>query len=359
MSATLSLAMIVKNEEALLERALACARAVCDELIVVDTGSTDRTVEIATRMGANVFHFDWIDDFAAARNASFDHCTSDWIIYLDADDIIPEASLGHIHSLKQAGFTDTYDMLTTVYEVRFDEAGRPVTFYPRERIVRRSAGLRWHQRIHEYIACEPARTAFVHDITIQHRPDESLRTVKRERNARIIESTIASEGESPALLFYRATMLFDAHRWMEATEAYRHLLDRFPREFYPYDAMVRLAFCASELGDESAALHWANEAYRLDPNRAEALVRMGLYHCARLDWEQAIPYFEQATQKVRPVDPFLFDRDYTWAPWNDLSVCYGNLGRYREAIACAQKALAYGVDVERIRNNIRSYSERL
>jgi glycosyltransferase involved in cell wall biosynthesis len=82
----LSVCMIVKNEERFLGQCLASVKDIADELIVIDTGSTDRTVEIAREHGAQVGHFEWCDDFAAARNASIAPATGDWILFLDADE---------------------------------------------------------------------------------------------------------------------------------------------------------------------------------------------------------------------------------------------------------------------------------
>lgn len=82
----LSLAMIVKNEENFLEGCLESVKDIVDEIVIVDTGSTDKTIEIAQKYNAKIFHFDWIDDFAAARNESLKHCTGKWILYLDADE---------------------------------------------------------------------------------------------------------------------------------------------------------------------------------------------------------------------------------------------------------------------------------
>jgi glycosyltransferase involved in cell wall biosynthesis len=82
----LSVCMIVKNEERFLGQCLASVKDIADELIVIDTGSTDRTVEIAREYGAQVGHFEWCDDFAAARNASIAPATGDWILFLDADE---------------------------------------------------------------------------------------------------------------------------------------------------------------------------------------------------------------------------------------------------------------------------------
>src|SRR5437762_2853976 len=85
---TISLCMIAKDEEETIGQSLASARAFVDEMIVVDTGSTDRTVEIAKAAGAKVFHFPWQNDFAAARNAAIEHATGDWILSLDADETL-------------------------------------------------------------------------------------------------------------------------------------------------------------------------------------------------------------------------------------------------------------------------------
>src|SRR5579885_3808492 len=86
---TLSLCMIVRNEEEVIGRCLDSIQDCCDEIIICDTGSTDKTVEIVSKYPqVKVVHFTWVDDFAAARNFSFQHATKDLILWLDADDII-------------------------------------------------------------------------------------------------------------------------------------------------------------------------------------------------------------------------------------------------------------------------------
>ncbi len=82
----LSLSMIVRNEELFLEGCLESVQEIVDEIIIVDTGSTDGTLEIARKFNAKIYKFDWIDDFAAARNESLKHCMGKWILYLDADE---------------------------------------------------------------------------------------------------------------------------------------------------------------------------------------------------------------------------------------------------------------------------------
>ncbi len=96
---TLSLCMIVKNEEAFLEQCLLSVQGLVDEIVIVDTGSTDRTKEIALKYTAKVYDFQWCDDFAAARNESLKYATGDWILVLDADESLAKMDLNNIQSL--------------------------------------------------------------------------------------------------------------------------------------------------------------------------------------------------------------------------------------------------------------------
>ena len=88
--ARISQCMIVKNEEKNIEKALSWGKGVVSEQIVVDTGSTDRTVELAEKMGAKVYHFEWIDDFSAAKNFAISKAKYEWIALLDADEYFSE-----------------------------------------------------------------------------------------------------------------------------------------------------------------------------------------------------------------------------------------------------------------------------
>src|SRR3989338_5592832 len=90
---TISLCMITKNEEKYLEQCLNSVKDLVDETIIVDTGSTDKTKEIAKRFNAKVYDFKWADDFSAARNESLKHATKDWILILDADEVMDKEAV--------------------------------------------------------------------------------------------------------------------------------------------------------------------------------------------------------------------------------------------------------------------------
>ena len=147
---TVSLCMIVKNEERTLRRCLDSVRGLMDEIIIADTGSTDRTVEIARDCGAAVCTFPWCDDFAAARNFAFSKATMQYCMWLDADDVLEPADREAFRKLKETLDPDT-DVVMLRYHTGFDESGKPTFSYWRERLLRRAAGFRWQGAVHEAI----------------------------------------------------------------------------------------------------------------------------------------------------------------------------------------------------------------
>ena len=149
--AEISLCMIVKNEEKVLGRCLESARGLADEIVIVDTGSTDRTVEIARQYTSLVYEIPWRDDFAQARNFSFSKAGKDYCMWLDADDIFSEENRKRFLELKR-GMDGTEDVVMMKYAAGFDEAGNPAFTYYRERILRNHAGFTWKGRVHEAIA---------------------------------------------------------------------------------------------------------------------------------------------------------------------------------------------------------------
>ena len=183
----LSLAMIVKNEETLIGRVLDSAATVCDELIVVDTGSTDATREIAEERGASVHEVAWRDDFATARNASFAWCTGDWILWLDADDVVPAPTQQAIGALKD-WLNDDVDAVAGPYHYSIADNGTVLLNVFRERLIRRQSGLRWEGKVHEVISLPAGRSVFVPELVIEHRPDPQRRALNVDRNMKILEA---------------------------------------------------------------------------------------------------------------------------------------------------------------------------
>lgn len=132
----ISLSMIVKNEENTLERCLQSVRDIVDEIIIVDTGSTDRTKEVAGKWTPHVFDFTWIHDFSAARNFSFTKATMDYIFWLDADDVLLPEENQKLFRLKQF-LSPAVDAVSMQYHCDFDDRGNVTLNVRRTRLVKR------------------------------------------------------------------------------------------------------------------------------------------------------------------------------------------------------------------------------
>jgi len=142
----ISLCMIARNEEKDLPRCLEQIRDHVDEIILVDTGSTDRTVEIAESHGARVLHRAWDDDFSAPRNLALEQATGDWILVLDADEVVTDASLPMIRDLCSVGCACGYHMC--FYNEHETERSHGITMV---RLFRNLPGIRYQNAIHEQV----------------------------------------------------------------------------------------------------------------------------------------------------------------------------------------------------------------
>ena len=160
----ISQCMIVKNEEANIERALTWGKGIVSERIVVDTGSTDRTMEIARKMGAAVYEFPWVNDFSAAKNYALSKARCEWIVFLDADEYFsPEDAQKLPACLKQLP-PDTYDGVITAF-VDLDNEGKILQVGSHLRVFRNLEGLRYCKRIHECLQKEGSQTIEAADMT--------------------------------------------------------------------------------------------------------------------------------------------------------------------------------------------------
>src|SRR3954463_8364763 len=147
---TLSLCMIVKDEEEMLPRCLAAAKPAVDEIVVVDTGSTDRTVEIAESFGARVLHHEWNGSFSDARNVSLDAATGDWIMYLDADEVLVEEDAARLRALTGHTWREAFSLVETNYTGDAED-GTAMT-HNALRMFRNRPEYRFKGRLHEQMA---------------------------------------------------------------------------------------------------------------------------------------------------------------------------------------------------------------
>ena len=213
--ATISLCLIIKNEETVLARCLESVQGLFDETIIVDTGSIDSTQKIAARYTSKLYSFPWNSDFAAARNFSFSKATQEYIFWMDADDVFKVSHMADFLSWKEKNFQNA-DMIYLPYYTAWDDAGKPLVSFDRERIVRNHAGFSWEGRVHETLTHpHPEKiTKLRLDIPIFH---YSVKTTYSDRNLLIYKKQLA-EGETLSLrdTFYYARELLYHENWDQA-----------------------------------------------------------------------------------------------------------------------------------------------
>lgn len=209
--ATISLCMIVKDEETQLENCLSTVKDIVDEIIIIDTGSTDTTKEIALKYTEKVFDFPWEDDFSKARNFSFSHASMDYILWLDADDVLLPQDQDKLKALKE-DLDPSVDVVMMKYNIAFDAAGNVTFSYYRERLVKRERSFVWKEPVHEYLG---VHGNIIHsDIGITHR---KIKSASPGRNIAIYEQILAKGGLLSARgTYYYARELKDCSRFDEA-----------------------------------------------------------------------------------------------------------------------------------------------
>nr|WP_317399544.1 glycosyltransferase [uncultured Gemmiger sp.] len=234
--ASLSVCMIVRDEEPVIGRCLSAVAVFADEIIVLDTGSRDRTAEIARTYTDRVFSEPWQDDFAAARNASYRKARCDYVMWMDADDVVrPEQA--QLLRRRMDALPDTVDGVLLPYAVH--EPGRAEVFDSyllRDRILRRSLHPVWENAVHEAISLDPDwQLEIWRDIPVYH---DKLVVNEEGRNLRIFETQMARgwvlDNFSAG---YYCRELFLAGQHEQAVRVFEKLVDSGAEDFIVYNAL--------------------------------------------------------------------------------------------------------------------------
>ncbi len=218
---TISLCMIVKNEEAFLPQCLESIKDVVDEIIIVDTGSTDNTREIALQMGAKVFEFPWTNDFSAARNESIRRATGHYILWLDADDRIDPEEIEKLRQIKSQ--LHPYRTRAYYFIVQSHALQEGVTSFYQMRLFPKKPGVLFEGRVHEQVVFSLQRLRIPLEylpMRIRHTGYNDPTTIKRkfERNWAILEADIEKNPNDLFSRYYGARTLAGQGRYQEAIE---------------------------------------------------------------------------------------------------------------------------------------------
>ncbi|WP_246021096.1 glycosyltransferase [Paenibacillus lentus] len=329
--------MIVKNEEKQLQKCLDSVCDIVDEIIIVDTGSTDRTKEIAGHYTAKIYDFPWIDDFAAARNYSFDRATKQFIMWLDADDLLLPPDRGKLKQLKRT-LNPNQEVVMMDYHLALDDAGVPLILTRRYRLVRRDKKFKWKGIVHEDIDVSRASIAYS-DVAVTH----CRQGVHTERNLKILESCIASGGglEGRLLLHY-GSELADLKRYEEAIVQLNYFLKQPSQHMDDYIlACIKLADCYGQLGLVDKKLEALLRSFQYDLPQSEICCAIGGCFEGRGQWAAAIYWYLQALHNAS--SPAVMENRTlrTWIPHSRLCICYAQRGDLNNAYHHNEKALEY------------------
>jgi len=349
----LSLCMIVRDEEQMLPRCLAAVAAAVDEIVIVDTGSTDATIEIARSFGARVIEREWTGSFAEARNVSFDAARGDWLMYLDADELLVREDAALLCSLTGRTWREAFYMSETHHTGDL-EVGTAVR-HDALRIFRNRPEYRFEGRLHEQIAhrlpgylperieatsvrvehhgyvgavrdareksrrnidllrlqqAESHPTPFLHyNLGCEYAAagDRAAALVEFERSWELIEAASNRDGYlfAPALLSRLVKALRVCGRPQEALARAERGLERFPAFT---DLVLEQALAAIALGQDDRAIELCERCIEMGdaPRRYTATVGCGSYlprvHLAELrrargELEQAIELLERCVRE--------------------------------------------------------------
>jgi GT2 family glycosyltransferase/tetratricopeptide (TPR) repeat protein/2-polyprenyl-3-methyl-5-hydroxy-6-metoxy-1,4-benzoquinol methylase len=345
---TVSLCMIARDEEAHIADCLNSVRPYVDEMVVVDTGSHDRTAEIARSFGAKVIESPWQDSFSAARNISIDHATSDWIFWMDADDVLPPES-GEV--LRRSVSDAPKEVLGFVARVRCPPGPGQYgeTVVDHVKLFRNRPEVRFEFRIHEQALPSIRRAGgdiSRSEIEVIHQHYDfspSGQRRKRERDRSLLEMDLREHPDHP---FVHFNVGMTAVHEKDYQRAVRHLERSIelaePGESHVRKAYALLASAHRAREEQSEAVEVCLRGRSTYPDDPELLFNQALAYQALEKPEQAVAAWRELLSLPRN-QQYLASVDKgigSYKAWHNLGIVYDDIGQLAEARSCWERAVA-------------------
>lgn len=364
--------MIVKNEEENLPRLFESIKDCFDEIHITDTGSTDRTVEIAKSLGAQVHHFSWVNNFAAARNASFEPVTTDYVMWMDGDDVL-ENREGFLQFRDNVMALADYWVAT--YHYASDDKGNPVCSFARERIFKRDKGMRWKYFVHEGVVPNsqfgPIRMQYTRSWNIRHMRTENDLAKDRSRNLTLFEENKAQL--DARMRYYYGKELVEAGKPVEAAAMLLQAIADPTLEIHDRILGFQYAcYAYIQCNQFERAIDLAHSGLQLAPNRAEFHALIGDCYLKLGKLTDAIPSYHAAkacqTQLPDGYAGVIFTHmdSYGSYPRNQLARIHANMGDLekgeKEAVECVERfknaeSEAILTEIRRIKSTVKGFKE--
>ena len=336
---TLSLCMIVRDNEDTIGPCLESIKPWVDEIIVVDTGSKDHTPEICREHGARMFEFPWCDDFSAARNESIKHAQGKWVFWMDSDDTITEECGRKLKELARQDHPD--HLLGFIMQVHCPgpEGDASMTAVDHVKLFRNYPDLLFEHRIHEQIIPAIRRrggeVAWTDLYVVHSGSDHSVEGRKRklERDYRLLELDNAERPNHPFVLFNLGMTYADDEKYPEAIKYLKQCLDvSDPNESQVRKAYALLVNALSQNERYQEAWKYCSEGIAHFPSDKELLFRQAMlhHHFGRLN-EAERTYLrvleEQADRHFTSIDVGLCG----YKTRHNLAVVYDDMAKHEQA----------------------------
>jgi|GEM_PF-474098 len=347
--AGVSLCMIVKNEERFLRACLDSVRGAVDEICIVDTGSTDRTREIAAEFGARVVERPWRNDFAWARNEALALATRRWILVLDADETLRPESIPTLRTLASVP-AGTVGLWVRCFNHVDDYAGTGASSHAIARVFPNNPRIRYMSPIHEYVACDGADTGIEArhgSLAIDHYGYLGAIVKERgkaERNLAIIQAAVESEPNNPFHWYNLGTTALIEKRGEAAIAALEKMLELVgdeARGFVPSGLSFLADAYNDYRNDAITALRYAELSLKRSPHFANAHFVKGksLAHLGR--FAEALEAFHASIDDLpHNKAQFLVDDEIgVWKAHSEIGSTYGRMGEKAKALEWFEKAL--------------------
>ncbi|HCC07626.1 MAG TPA: glycosyl transferase [Clostridiales bacterium] len=334
--ATISLCMIVKNEEEYIANCLNSVKDLVDEIIIVDTGSTDNTEEIVSEYTNNIYFFDFTDDFSSARNYSFDKASKEYIFWLDADDVLQEEDRVKFKELKNR-LDNEVGIVAMKYNYIFDDEDNVIFSFYKERLIRRELKPLWVDPVHEYIIVDA--DIYKTDITITH----TRKNTQDERNLKIYKKFLYEGNElSQRGMMHYGMELLNNNLIQEAI----FQLGKFLTIKSDWDSecewvCLELSACYLKLHEYDNAIKALLHCFEKCVPRAEICCEIGNCFVCKKEYDNATFWFELtvAMKKVRDDFSFVLDMYLDFIPNYQLGICHYSLGDIERAIYYNEEAI--------------------
>lgn len=346
--ATVSACMIVKNEEELLPGCLESIRNWVDEIIVVDTGSTDRTVEIAKEYGAKIFHQEWTGNFSFHRNYSIEQAMSDWVFIIDADEEVEQA---HVPEIRQALAQDQFRTIT-VNVFNMDPVDKRISSHlPSIRFFRKDSGIRYDGIVHNQLQYDKGEKTLKAEVTIRHygyNLSEDKMEKKFERTRVLLEKQI-EENPDFAFAHFNLAQLYRSVNYETKPDAHNKAIYHAGRviDLTPEHKTIHLmahyqkAAALYKLGRFGEAEKTALKALELKGNYVDPIMLLGHVYIGMQKYDLARKYYNLYLEEQKKLAHEPLKEDILLVFVEARYVAYYNLGLIEEHTGSIEKAEEY------------------